>query len=169
MNVLETKNLRHLFSLVHRLHGVVQTERNHPEGDAFVHTAQVLRRAFRESKDVDLILAAMLHDVGKSVDMLGHDKEGADMVEGYVSEKAHWLVKQHMRFWYLIKGEMRKYSKVQYLATHPWLSDLAMLARWDKMGRNPNAMLVWDETYIIDQLQGLARKRQHFYQIWRRK
>lgn len=125
---------------------------HHPEGDVFTHSLQVLRWAFRETTDTDLILAAMLHDAGKALNGKGHDKIGADLLKPLVSAKTHWLIGQHMRVWYLLLGEMRKLSKVRELAGHPWLPELLLLARWDKLGRNPAATVKYDRQIILDRL-----------------
>ena len=54
-----------LFAFVDRLDGIEQSPIHHPEGCVLTHTMQVTNLAFRETIDTDLILAALLHDVGK--------------------------------------------------------------------------------------------------------
>lgn len=141
-----------LFDILEKTKGVEQKEIHHPEGDVFTHSLQVLSLAFRETKDTDLILAAMLHDIGKAFDDKGHDKIAIEVLDPLVSTKTLWLIENHMRFWYFILGEMRKLSKVQELANHGWLPELALLARWDKMGRNPNRKIKYDRDKIIERL-----------------
>jgi len=129
-----------------------QLPEHHPEGDVFDHTLQVLQWAFRESFDTDLILAAMLHDAGKAVIFKGHAKEGAEMLDDLLSAKTRWLIEQHMRVWHLLLGEMRRLGKVRELVEHPWLPDLILLARWDKMGRNPRRKVRYDREDITKRL-----------------
>jgi len=81
-----------------------------------------------------------------------HKKESVKMMQDYLSAKSLWLIEHHMRFWYLILGDMRKPSKVQELLNHPWLPDLVALCRWDKLGRNPNKQIHYDRADIIDRL-----------------
>lgn len=149
-----------LFGFLERCRGVEQLEEHHPEGDVFNHSLQVLWWAFRESNDVDLILAAMLHDVGKYENSLGHEKIAVDWLNEIASGKTLWLIEHHMRIWYLILGEMKKLSKVDYLINHPWLPELIQLARWDKIGRNPNRKIKYDRQKIIDNLNKCVGK--HF-------
>jgi predicted HD phosphohydrolase len=148
-----------LFDLLERCQGVLQSPVHHPEGDVFVHSLQVMQWAFRESIDTDLILAAMLHDVGKAVSSLGHDKIGAKHVYPHVSLKTHWLIENHMRFWQLIMGDMKKKSKVVGLVEHPFLADLLQLARWDQLGRDPHLEITYDRDRIIDALNRCVEKR----------
>lgn len=145
-----------LFDMLEQTRGVEQMDIYHPEGDVFNHSLQVMAWAFRETYDTDLILAAMLHDIGKTANNKGHDKIAVEWLGSLVSAKTSWLIENHMRFWYFILGDMKKLSKVQHLANHPWLSELALLARWDKMGRNPNRKIEYNKAGIINRLNKCA-------------
>lgn len=151
--------MKQLFNILESCQGVQQMAIHHPEGDVFVHSLQALRWAFRETIDIDLILAAMLHDVGKVENSKGHEKISVKMLEDYCSPKTLWLIENHMRVWYLIKGEMKRYAKVQELINHPWLPELVHLARWDKLGRNPNVTPKYDQQNIVDLLNKCVEKR----------
>ena len=139
----------------------------HPERNLLQHSLQTYLWALREAgNNTDLILAALLHDVGKLEDPLGHDKIGADMVKPYTSVKTHWLIQNHMRFWHWIEGDMKKLKKVTEIHEHPWLNDLAALGRWDKMARRSNTKLVLDRQAVMDTLN--QRVADHFAENKRR-
>jgi len=144
--------MKPLFDILDQTKGVKQMEIHHPEGDVFTHSLQVMNIAFRETFDTDLILAAMLHDVGNAIESKGHEKIAVEWLEGKISVKTAWLIENHMRFWYFILGDMRKLSKVKSLSDHGWLPELALLARWDKMGRNPNKKTKLDKFAILEKL-----------------
>lgn len=160
MKIFSHEIMEPLFWILEETRGIKQMERHHPEGDVFTHSLQVMQIAFRETIDTDLILAAMLHDVGKVGHSRGHEKIGVELLDCHCSAKTLWLIEHHMRFWCLLLGEMKKHSKVEYLQNHPWLPALAMLARWDKMGRNPKRKILYDKEKIIDKLNLCAEK--HF-------
>lgn len=160
MVVFDSKIMEPLFWVLEETKDVVQMEIHHPEGDVFTHSLQVLQIAFRETIDTDLILAAMLHDVGKVGNSRGHEKIAVELLDCHCSAKTLWLIEHHMRIWYLLLGEMRKRSKVEFLINHPWLPDLIMLARWDKIGRNPRRKITYDKEKIIDRLNLCVEK--HF-------
>lgn len=145
-----------LFNVLEQCRGIHQAPEHHPEGDVFTHSVQVLWWAFKESTDIDLIFAAMLHDVGKRIDSKGHEKYSVKFVDGYISEKTEWLILNHMRFWYFVLGDMKKRSKVESIAGHKWLPELALLARWDKLGRNPNKRIEYDRLDVIHRLRQIA-------------
>lgn len=141
------------FKALEACDGIEQGDIHHPEGDVLIHSLQVFGWACRESNDFELILAALLHDVGKAIDVKGHDNYGYEMMREHVPEKTAWLIKNHMRFWYFVLGDMKRLKKAQDLAGHPWLRELAVLARWDKMGRDPGKMVVYDREAIIRRLK----------------
>jgi len=149
MIVFSLEMFKRPFALLELCRDRIQLPEHHPEGDVFTHSIQVMEWAFKESIDTDLILAALFHDVGKLTETNGHEKESVKMMQDYLSTKSLWLIEHHMRFWYLILGDMRKHSKVQELLNHPWLPDLVTLCRWDKLGRNPNKQIHYDRADIF--------------------
>ncbi len=152
LNFFTFKNTDYIFNLLEECQGVSQVETHHPEKDVFNHCLQTANWAFRETKDTDLILAALLHDVGKKVNSYGHEKIGANLLNGYVSDKTLFLIENHMKIWSYLNGEMQKLSKCIFLASHPWLSELIQLARWDKKGRDGNKKLIYNKEMIIKRL-----------------
>jgi len=62
MNALEIA-----FPEIAALQGRIQPEKYHPEGDAYVHTLEVLDRAVELGADDETMFAALVHDLGKAV------------------------------------------------------------------------------------------------------
>lgn len=151
-NYFNEDNLKEIFEILEKCKNVKQKPEYHPEGDVLTHSLQVFRYACRESNDVDLLLAALLHDVGKAVDRLEHTKKSLDLIDPYVSQKTIYLVKNHMRVWTYIHGEMMRLKKCAELVEHPWFPELLQLARWDQMGRNPSYKPEYSRQDIIDRL-----------------
>lgn len=150
--LLRNDKMHPLFQHLENCKGVNQREDHHPEVDLFSHSVQVLNLALKDSDDIDLIFAAMLHDIGKQINTLGHDDYSADMCKGYISEKTEWLIRNHIRIIYLFTGEMKKQKKVKNLVYHPWFPDLVMLRRWDTLGRKPNYVIKYDRVETLDRI-----------------
>jgi len=144
--------MKPIFELLDKCKGVKQKEEYHPEGDVLIHSLQVFHYACRETYDIDLLLAALLHDVGKAINTSEHTHESLNLLDPYVSLKTMWLIKNHMRVWTYLKGEMIGLKKCRELIEHPWFPELVQLARFDNMGRLKNYEPKYDKQEIIDKL-----------------
>jgi len=140
--------LAHVVPEATTFHGVTQPPRFHPEGDVFVHTALVLDGldlAGCDDAEADaLVLAALLHDVGKpptrSVDETdgrirfnGHDSLGAEMGRAILdrfrlpaarTDVVTDLVAKHMQFPNLPR--MRLHRLRQFLGQQDFALHLAL-------------------------------------------
>lgn len=149
MKLFDSDNMKELFSILEECKYTDQNPEFHPEGNVLNHSIQCFHWACRESNDIDLILAALLHDVGKSVMSKGHEVISGELIHDYVSVKTLFLVENHMRTWSYIEGQTKKLSKVRYLTSHPWFPELIHLLRYDRLGRQPNKKNEFDKDKII--------------------
>ena len=159
MEVFNAEIMAPLFWLLEETDGIPQMAKYHPEGSVFNHSLQTMARAFRETQDTDLILAAMLHDVGKVSGRYGHPDIAVKLLDCHCSPKTLWLIKHHMRAQCFISGEMHKLAKVKELADNLWFRDLMQLVRFDKMGREPNKKIFYNQESIINKLNLCASKK----------
>ena len=126
-----------LLALLSPLDGVQQDRRYHPEGDALYHSLQVFENACKETDDEELLMASLVHDVGKAVDSAHHAEVGADMLEDLAPRRVTWLVRHHLD---LLKTPAL--TKQRLFGTAQ-LADLKRLRRWDLAGRK---VKVWVPT-----------------------
>ena len=63
--------------------------------DRLQHSLQSASRAHRNGERVDLVVAALLHDVADSFAPENHSDAAASLLAPYVDDAAHWLVKHH--------------------------------------------------------------------------
>ncbi|NNE75327.1 MAG: HD domain-containing protein [Acidimicrobiales bacterium] len=63
--------------------------------DRLTHSLQSATRAQRAGERVDLVVAALLHDVADSFAPENHSEAAAALLAPYVDEEAHWVVKHH--------------------------------------------------------------------------
>jgi hypothetical protein len=73
-----------------------QNPKTHPEGDALFHSLQVFEIA-REARpyDEEFLLAALLHDIGKAIEISDHITAGVEALRGAVTERTLWLIEHH--------------------------------------------------------------------------
>ena len=62
------------------------------------HSLQTATRAYRDKADEEMVVAALLHDIGDELAPLNHSEYAAAVIKPYVSEKTHWIVKMHGLF-----------------------------------------------------------------------
>jgi predicted HD phosphohydrolase len=141
-----------LFYLMEQTKHITSNKKYHPEASVLEHLLQCTDIAFKETDDTDLIIAAMVHDVGKIDGEIDHDKQSAFLIKDYVSAKTFFLVENHMRVKKYLNGEMKKKSKCDFIINHPLINELVQLCRFDLMARNPNKKTNFDQAKIIERL-----------------
>jgi poly(A) polymerase len=133
--------LPHLLPEIVAMKGVTQSERWHPEGDVFEHTMRSLA-ALTADASWELVLAALLHDVGKPLSatdgkFIKHEKVGGETagricrrfkLSNREREAVVRLVKDHMMF---LSARTMKDSTLTRLVTREDFANLAELHRID--------------------------------------
>lgn len=130
---------KELLQLLLALDGVRQDLRYHPEGDALYHTMQVFGLALRETREPELLAAALFHDVGKAISGPDHDEVGAEMLGGLLCPRVVWLVGHHLDL-------LRNPRRARHRRTE--IGALQMLRRWDVGGRRPGAQVMEPEAAL---------------------
>ena len=59
------------------------------------HSVQSATRAWRDGADIDWVVSALLHDIGDTLASLNHADLAATILQPFVSEENHWMVKHH--------------------------------------------------------------------------
>ncbi len=62
------------------------------------HSLQTATRAKRDGRDNEYVVCALLHDIGDTLACANHGDLAATILEPFVSEKNHWIVKHHAIF-----------------------------------------------------------------------
>jgi predicted HD phosphohydrolase/predicted nucleotidyltransferase len=117
------------------LENVKQSPKYHPEGDALYHSLQVFDLARDELPyDEEFLLAALLHDVGKAIDRHDHVAAGLEALDGFITERTHWLIANHMLGETVLDGTIgvRARRRLQRCESY---EELLLLCRCDRDGR----------------------------------
>ena len=62
------------------------------------HSLQAATRAFKNGEDEEIVVAALLHDIGDDFAPMNHSQYAAAVLRPYVSEKTHWIIEKHGLF-----------------------------------------------------------------------
>ena len=66
--------------------------------DRLEHSLQSATRAHRDGASEELVVVALLHDIGDMLAPLNHSEMAAAVVKPYVSEESYWIVRHHGLF-----------------------------------------------------------------------
>ena len=64
----------------------------------YQHCLQSATRAYNDGANEELIVAALIHDVGDILSPYNHGELAAAILKPYVSEKTRWIVEHHCLF-----------------------------------------------------------------------
>ena len=62
------------------------------------HSLQSATRAFKNGESEEMVVAALLHDIGDELAPMNHSEYAASILKPYVSEKTHWIIEKHGEF-----------------------------------------------------------------------
>ena len=62
------------------------------------HSLQSATRAFKAGENEEMVVAALLHDIGDELAPMNHSEYAAAILKPYVSEKTHWIIEKHGEF-----------------------------------------------------------------------
>ncbi|MEG0148502.1 MAG: phosphohydrolase [Comamonas sp.] len=63
--------------------------------DRYTHSLQTATRALRDGRDEEYVVCVLLHDIGDTLGSFNHPDIAAAIVQPFVSEANHWMVKHH--------------------------------------------------------------------------
>ncbi|NNE97019.1 MAG: HD domain-containing protein [Acidimicrobiales bacterium] len=59
------------------------------------HSLQSATRAYRDDKDTEYVVCALLHDIGDMLAPYNHDQYAAAVLRPFVSDANHWMIEHH--------------------------------------------------------------------------
>jgi predicted HD phosphohydrolase len=66
--------------------------------DRYQHSLQSATRALRADEDIDLVVGALLHDIGDPIAPENHSAMAASLLQPYVDDETHWVIRHHGLF-----------------------------------------------------------------------
>ena len=89
------------------------------------HSLQSATRAFDAGESEQMVVAALLHDLGDSLAPCSHSEMAAAILRPYVTEKIYWIIKHHGLFqtWYYAHHFDRDRNARDRFREHEWYQD----------------------------------------------
>tara|TARA_B100000963_G_scaffold51175_3_gene39286 strand:+ start:1620 stop:2177 length:558 start_codon:yes stop_codon:yes gene_type:complete len=105
------------------------------------HSLQSATRAYRNGESEEMVVAALLHDIGDELAPLNHSEYAAAILKPYVSEKTHWIVEKHgefQMFYYAhhLGGDKNKRDK--YKGHKYYQATIDFCEKYDQNSFDPN-------------------------------
>ena len=108
--------------------------------DRLEHSLQSATRAYRDGAEEEMVVAALLHDVGDLLAPDNHSEMAAAVLRPYVSERTYWIVRHHGLFQSYYFAHFRggdRNTRDRYI-DHPWYQDAVDFChRWDQPSFDP--------------------------------
>ena len=104
------------------------------------HSLQTATRAYRASEDEEMVVAALLHDIGDVLAPANHSEVAAAMLRPYVSERTYWIIKNHGLFqnYYYAHHFGRDRDARARFRDHEWYDDAVRFCEeYDQVSFDP--------------------------------
>ena len=62
------------------------------------HSLQSATRAYKNGENEEMVVAALIHDIGDELAPMNHSEYAAAILKPYVSKKTHWIIEKHGEF-----------------------------------------------------------------------
>ena len=105
------------------------------------HSLQTATRALKDGASDEMIVAALLHDIGDELAPLNHSEYAAAVLKPYVSEKTHWIIQKHGEFqmYYYAHHLGKNKNQREKYKDHKYYKDAVKFCeRWDQASFDPN-------------------------------
>lgn len=105
------------------------------------HSLQVATRALEDKADDELVVAALIHDIGDELAPYNHAEVAAGIIRPYVRAEVSWIVEQHGLFqsYYYVHHLGGDRHARERLKDHPWYEAcVAFCERWDQPSFDPD-------------------------------
>ena len=107
----------------------------------YQHSLQTATRAMRDGADTEMIVAALIHDIGDDLSPENHSQVAASIIRPYVRAEVTWVVNMHGVFQYKYYGHHIDVDPDQRDAyrDHRWYDSCANFCeRWDQESFDPD-------------------------------
>ena len=104
------------------------------------HSLQSATRAERDGADIEMIVGALIHDLGDDLAPVNHSQLAAAIIRPYVRSEVAWVIEHHGVFQMYYYGDANGVDKNarEIYRGHKWFDSCEKFCeRWDQMSFDP--------------------------------
>ena len=108
--------------------------------DRYAHSLQAATRAYRDGRDEEYVVCALLHDIGDTIGSANHADLAATMLQPFVSERNHWIVKHHgifQGYYFFEHVGLDKNSRDSFKENEHWDACAEFCEKYDQNSFDP--------------------------------
>lgn len=124
--------------------------------DRYEHSLQTATRAHREGARIDMVVGALLHDIGDALAPANHSELAATIVAPYVDAETTWVVRHHgvfqgYHYWHKIGFD--RDTRERYRGSPYFDAAAHFCGEWDQQAFDPDY-----DTLPIDFFEPMLRE-----------
>lgn len=124
--------------------------------DRLTHCLQTATLAYRDGRDEEYVVCALLHDIGDLLGPYNHSEYAATLLQPFVSQENHWMIEKHgvfQGYYFFHHLGLDRYAREQY-KDHPcYKRTIEFCARYDAPAFDPNG-----ETLPLEFFEPMVRR-----------
>lgn len=109
--------------------------------DRYEHSLQTATRAMRDGARTDMVVAALLHDIGDALAPANHSELAATILAPYLDAEATWVVRHHgvfQGYHYWDKIGFDKHTRDRYRNSRYFNAAAHFCEAWDQRSFDPD-------------------------------
>jgi predicted HD phosphohydrolase len=113
--------------------------------DRLSHSLQTATLAYRDGRDEEYVVCALLHDIGDTLGTYNHPDIAAAMLKPFVSAENHWMVEKHgifQGYYFFHHLGMDRYLREQFKDHPQYQATIEFCARYDAAAFDPQGEIL---------------------------
>ena len=134
--------------------------------DRYSHCLQTATRAYRDGRDEEYVVCALLHDIGDILAPANHADFAATLLEPYISEKNFWILKHHgifQGYYFFHFLGLDRHMRDKFKDNEHWRDCVEFCAKYDQNSFDPNYDTLPIETFVPMLEKVLSKTKKSIY------
>lgn len=134
--------------------------------DRLSHSLQTATLAYRDGRDEEYVVCALLHDIGDTLASFNHPDIAAAMLKPFVSPDYHWMVEKHgifQGYYFFHHLGMDRYLREQFKDHPQYQATIEFCARYDAAAFDPQGEILPLEFFEPMLRRVFAQPKQSIY------